>query len=61
MQKHELAKYFSVSCATIYRWDKEGKIPKPIIKSCNMSLYDVNACEVALVFRPPPHQLNTFF
>ena len=48
MQKHELAKHFSVSCATIYRWDKEGKIPKPIIKSCNMALYDVNACEVAL-------------
>lgn len=48
MKKHELAKHLGVSCATIYRWDKDGKIPKPIMKSNNMALYDVMACEVAL-------------
>ena len=48
MKKHELAKHLGVSCATIYRWDKDGKIPPPVLKSNNMALYDVMACEVAL-------------
>lgn len=47
-KKHELAKYLGVSCATIYRWTKTGKLPKPIEETNNMSLYDVIACEVAL-------------
>ena len=48
MKKNELAKHLGVSCATIYRWDKEGKIPPPVLKSNNMALYDVIACEAAL-------------
>ena len=48
MKKNELAKHFGVSCATIYRWNREGKIPPPVLKSSNMALYDVNACEAAL-------------
>ena len=48
MKKKELAKYLGVSCVTIYRWTIEGKIPKPVLKSHKMALYDVNACEVAL-------------
>ena len=48
MKKNELAKHLGVSCATIYRWDREGKIPPPVLKSNNMALYDVMACEAAL-------------
>ena len=48
MKKHELAKYFGVSCSTIYVWTITGQIPKPIKRTGNMALYDVNACEVAL-------------
>lgn len=48
MKKHDLAKYFGVSCATIYRWTKTGKLPKPIEETNNMALYDVIACEAAL-------------
>ena len=48
MKKHKLAEHLGVSCATIYRWTKEGRLPKPINQSNNMALYDVMACEVAL-------------
>lgn len=48
MKKHELAHHLGVSCATIYRWTNDGKIPKPVLQTNNMALYDVMACEVAL-------------
>ena len=51
MKKHELAKYFGVSCATIYRYTKEGKLPKPILQGNNYALYDRLACEEALGIR----------
>ena len=34
--RHQLEKLFKVSLATIYRWIKEGKFPKPVRLGANM-------------------------
>jgi|TARA_B110000090_G_scaffold89730_1_gene101792 prophage regulatory protein len=34
--RHQLEKLFKVSPATIYRWIKEGKFPKPVRLGANM-------------------------
>ena len=34
--RHQLAKLFKVSTATIYRWIKEGNFPKPVRLGANM-------------------------
>jgi len=34
--RHQLEKLFKVSSATIYRWIKEGKFPKPVRLGANM-------------------------
>lgn len=51
IRKSELAKFCRVSVNTIYNWTKEGKLPKPIIESNNLCLYDFNECKAYLGIR----------
>ena len=43
--RQELEKLFKVSPATIYRWIKEGKFPKPIHLGANMVRWKVSDIE----------------
>jgi prophage regulatory protein len=49
--RHQLEKLFKVSPATIYRWIKEGKFPKPVRLGANMVRWKASDIEVWIVER----------
>ena len=60
--RQELEKLFKVSPATIYRWIKEGKFPKPIHLGANMVRWKASDIEVWITERETfqfPKQKNT--
>ena len=60
--RHQLEKLFKVSPATIYRWIKEGKFPKPVRLGANMVRWKASDIEVWIVERETfqlPKQKNT--
>ena len=49
--RHQLEKLLKVSPATIYRWIKEGKFPKPVRLGANMVRWKASDIEVWIVER----------
>ena len=60
--RQQLEKLFKVSPATIYRWIKEGRFPKPIHLGANMVRWKASDIEVWIAERETfqlPKQQNT--
>ena len=49
--RQQLEKLFQVSPATIYRWIKEGRFPKPIHLGANMVCWKASDIEVWITDR----------
>ena len=49
--RQQLEKLFKVSPATIYRWIKEGRFPKPIHLGANMVRWKASDIEVCITDR----------
>jgi prophage regulatory protein len=49
--RHQLEKLFKVSPATIYRWIKEGKFPKPVRLGANMVRWKASDIEAWMTDR----------
>ena len=49
--RHQLEKLFKVSPATIYRWIKEGKFPKPVRLGANMVRWKASDIEAWMTNR----------
>ena len=49
--RHQLEKLFKVSSATIYRWIKEGKFPKPVRLGANMVRWKASDIEAWMTDR----------
>ena len=61
--RQQLEKLFKVSPATIYRWIKEGRFPKPIHLGANMVRWKASDIEVWIAERETfqlSKQENTF-
>ena len=53
--RQQLEKLFKVSPATIYRWIKEGRFPKPIHLGANMVRWKASDIESWLTEREASH------
>ena len=51
LKRQEIESEYKISCATIYRWIKEGRFPRPVRIGANMVRWKVSDVEVWMIDR----------